>query len=118
MEILWTVLAIFHFIGLASLLGSFLVQMKDIFRGQGKVLPGMFHGALTMIVTALGFFAIGMAGDFELNHMKLGIKFLILLIITALVIVFRKKETAPKWALLTIGGLTLANVIIAVAWHA
>ena len=49
--------------------------------------------------------------------MKLGIKFLILLIITALVIVFRKKETAPKWALFAIGGLTLANVIIAVAWH-
>ncbi|WP_066082197.1 hypothetical protein [Pseudoclavibacter albus] len=117
MEILWSLLTILHFIGLASLLGSFLVQMKDISRGQGKILPGMFHGALTMLVTALGFFAVGMAADYELNHMKLGIKFLILLIITALVIVFRKKETAPKWTLFAIGGLTLANVIIAVAWH-
>lgn len=117
MEILWTVLAIFHFIGLAALLGSFLVQMKDISRGQGKILPGMFHGALTMLVTALGFFGLGAAMGYELNHMKLGIKFLVLVIITALVLVFRKKETAPKWALFAIGGLTVLNVIIAVAWE-
>jgi hypothetical protein len=31
--------------------------------------------------------------------------------------VYRKKAPAPSWALWTIGGLTFANIIVAVAWH-
>jgi hypothetical protein len=33
------------------------------------------------------------------------------------VFVYRKKEPAPSWALWTVGGLTFANIAIAVAWH-
>ena len=41
----------------------------------------------------------------------------VLIVITVLVFVFRKKDPAPSWALWSIGGLTLLNVILAVAWR-
>lgn len=116
MDILRIILVILHFVGLASLLGSFLVQTKDVAQGRGRVLPGMFHGALTMLVTGLALYGVRMAGDGEVNHMKLGIKFLVLVAITVLVLIYRKREVAPSWALWSIGGLTLLNIILAVAW--
>lgn len=117
MDILKIILVILHFVGLASLLGSFLVQVKDVAAGAGKILPGMFHGALTMVVTGILLYGVHMGMHHELNHMKLGIKFLVLAIITVLVLVFRKKERVPAGVLWGIGGLTLLNVVLAVAWH-
>lgn len=118
MELLKVVLVILHFVGLASLLGSFIVQVKEIGRGRGQVLTGMFHGALTMLVTGLGLYGVDMAlADHPLNHMKLGIKFLVLILITVLVLVYRKKEVAPSWVLWAIGGLTFLNVVLAVGWR-
>jgi hypothetical protein len=34
-----------------------------------------------------------------------------------LVFVYRTRKPAPSWALWTVGGLTFANIVIAVAWH-
>ena len=117
MDILKIILVILHFVGLASLLGSFLVQVKEVGQGKGRVLTGMFHGALTMLVTGLALYGVHMGMGHELNHMKLGIKFLVLVVITVLVLMYRKKEVVPSGVLWGIGGLTLLNVILAVAWH-
>ena len=46
--------------------------------------------------------------------MKVGIKLLLLLVITALAWVNRKKESVPVGVWGAIGGLTIANIIIAV----
>jgi hypothetical protein len=76
----------------------------------------MFHGALTQLVT--GLLLVGMAEtlveDEEVNHMKVGLKLLILLVITGLVWANRKKDSIPTGLWAAIGGLTLANVVIAV----
>jgi len=50
MQIVYDLLVILHFIGLASLLGGFLVQMSSAEKG---VNPAMLHGALTQLVTGL-----------------------------------------------------------------
>jgi hypothetical protein len=118
MDILRTILVILHFIGLASLLGGFLVQVKAIAAGRGVVLPAMVHGALTQLVTGVLLVATIQMGDlFELNNLKIGVKLLITIVITVLVFVYRKKSPAPSWALWAIGGLTVANVVVAVAWR-
>lgn len=119
MTILRIVLLILHFVGLASLLGGFLFQMSARVK---KVLPGMFHGALTQLVTGLGLVAVAevrasQIADFEVDHAKIAVKLVIALAITVLVLLGRRKEaiSVPMWV--TIGGLTLLNVVVAVAWR-
>lgn len=117
-EIIRIILVILHFVGLASLLGGFLVQTKAIAGGQGKVVTAMVHGSLTMLVTGLLLVGVIEMGDlFDVNNIKIAVKLVIAIVITALVFVFRKKDPAPSWALWAIGGLTLLNVILAVAWR-
>ncbi len=116
MEFLKIILLIFHFIGLAALLGSVMVQIKDMRAGTARIIPGMIHGAWTMAITGIALYGVNMAIGADVNHMKLGIKFLFVVAALVLVMMYRKRETAPSWAVGTIGGLTLLNVILAVAW--
>lgn len=118
MDVLRIILLILHFVGLAALLGGFLVQMKAIGRGQGQVVPAMVHGALTQLITGLLLvLTIELADLADVNNMKIGVKGVTVVVITVLVFVFRKRKPAPSWALWAIGALTLANVVIAVAWR-
>ena len=115
MDILIGTLLILHFIGLASLLGGFLVQVKDVIADKGKVIAAMFHGALTQLVTGLLLVGlVQMAEPGEINNTKIAVKLVVLIVITVLVILYRKKPFAPAWALWAIGGLTVANIAIAV----
>jgi hypothetical protein len=119
MQILATVLVILHFIGLAFLLGSFLVQVKDIAKGKGRVLRGMVDGSLLQLITGLaltGIYSAGLIEGEEVDNAKIAVKLVVLLVIVALVFVFRKREIAPSWVLWAIGGLTTVNVVLAVAW--
>lgn len=119
MEILVTILVILHFIGLSFLLGAFLVQIKDIAAGKGRILRGMLDGALTQLVTGValvGIYSAGLIEGEEVNNAKITVKLLVLLAILVLVLMYRKREVAPKWALWLIGGLTTLNVVLAVAW--
>src|SRR5690606_16155569 len=84
MDFLYTLLVILHFVGLASLLGGFLVQMKPIGAGKGLINAAMVHGALTQLVTGLLLVTIAELGEGGLNHMKIGIKLAVLIIITVL----------------------------------
>ncbi len=117
MEFLFNVLVVLHFVGLASLLGGFIVQMKSPDKG---VNAAMLHGALTQLVTGVLMVGIIESGSLEddasVNSTKIAVKLVILLIITVLAFIGRRR-VAPQvaiWA--TIGALTLANVVIAVFW--
>lgn len=114
MDFLYTLLVILHFVGLASLLGGFLVQMKAVAKGKGVIHAAMVHGALTQLVTGLLMVGLAEMGDGDVNHMKIGIKLAVLIVITVLVFVYRKKASVPAWVLWAIGALTLTNVVIAV----
>ena len=119
MELLVKILVILLFVGLSYLLGAFLLQIKDIIKGKGRVVRGMLDGAYTQLVTGLaltGIYSAGLVEDEEVNNTKIAVKLSVLVVITVLAIVFRKREVAPSWVLWTIGGLTLLNVVLAVAW--
>ncbi len=118
MDLVHNILLILHFVGLASLLGGFLVQIKPILAGKGTIVAAMFHGALTQLVTGLllvGVIQLGSLGD--VDNAKIGVKLLILIVITVLVIVNRKKSSVSSLVLWAIGALTFANVAIAVLWE-
>jgi hypothetical protein len=113
-------LVILHFLGLASLIGGFLVQISSSPR---VVNNAMLHGALTQLVT--GVLLVGLSyplhdGDPEEwalpDNAKIGVKFVILLVVLGLILANRKKESISTavWGL--IGGLAIANVVIAVLW--
>jgi hypothetical protein len=116
-EFVYNLLVVLHFIGLASLLGGFIVQMKSPEKG---VNPAMFHGALTQLVTGVllvGIASAGLVPGEEVDHAKIAVKLVIVLIITALAFIGRKR-TPPQVGLWgAIGALTLVNVVIAVFWN-
>ncbi len=116
MTIVYNIVVVLHFIGLASLLGGFLVQMKSPDKG---VNPAMLHGALTQLVTGIimqGMLESALIDGVEVNTWKLATKLAITVIVTILAIVGRRK-TPPQVAFWgAIGALTLVNVILAVFW--
>ncbi|MFM2438490.1 MAG: hypothetical protein RLZ55_1309 [Actinomycetota bacterium] len=119
MEFLEHVLVVLHFIGLASLIGGFLVQIKD---SDKVVNNAMFHGALTQLVTGIAL--VGLAypladgnRDEYPDNAKIAVKLVILLVILGLILVNRKKPTISTGLWGAIGGLAIVNVIIAVFWN-
>ncbi len=114
MELLRDTMLILHFIGLASLLGGFLVQMKP----PTKVINmAMVHGVLTQLITGLALVGIAEAGDAEVDHARVAVKLGVTLVVTVLVFLHRKKKTVavPVWGI--IGLLTIANIVVAVMWR-
>lgn len=102
-----------HFVGLASLLGGFLVQMKPKVK---TVNPAMLHGALTQLVTGIALVGVIEGIGDDLNYPKIMVKTAVLLVITALVFVFRSRDKVSTGVWGAIGGLTVLNVVLAVFW--
>lgn len=112
MEFVHHLVLLLHFVGFAALFGGAFVQIKGPKR---MVNPAMFHGALTQLVT--GLILVGLAEmnpDVDVNHVKIGIKLAVLIVITVLVLMGRKRDPLPAGWFWSIGGLTLANAAIAV----
>lgn len=113
MEIVKDVMLVLHFVGLASLLGGFLVQMSSRVK---RVEAAMFHGALTQLVTGLALVGLAQMGDGDVDNVKVAVKLVVLLVITGLVLRFRRAESVSTGVWAAIGGLTLLNVVVAVFW--
>jgi cytochrome bd-type quinol oxidase subunit 2 len=114
-EILFKILVVLHFVGLASLLGGFLVQMST----RPRVINNaMLHGVLTQVVTGIamvGIVSAKLLEDETVDNSKIAIKLLIALFVLGAVLLGRRKpaeEQQPYWA--AAGALTLVNVIVAV----
>lgn len=114
MEFLEHTLVVLHFIGLASLLGGFLVQIKTTPR---VVNSAMVHGIITQLVTGVLLVGLAEADDAAVDHAKVGVKLVVALVVAVLVFANRRREvlTTAAWGL--IGGLTILNIIIAVFWR-
>ena len=105
-----------HIVGIAALLGGFLTQMKAMGRGTARFVPGMLHGALTMLVTGVALVGLNQADHHHINTIKIGVKLDLLIVILGLVYVKRDEEQVEKPLFALVGALTTANVFIAVLW--
>mgnify|MGYP007060835173 CR=1 FL=1 len=115
MDILYSILVVLHLLGWAIVLGGVLANMR-----KPKLAPGVLHGALTALLT--GILLVGVAeatsgGPEEINHMKIGIKLLIALVVTGMAIFGRRNTESVKTGYLGgIAGLVVVNVALAVIW--
>lgn len=117
MDILLKSLIVLHFVGLASLLGGFLTQMKSLAKGTAKIIAAMQHGAWTMLATGLLLVGVHeMGSDEPLNNTKIAVKSIVLTLILVMVVMNRKKESVKAPVFGAIGALTLLNVVLAVFW--
>ncbi|EKX63850.1 hypothetical protein Sipo8835_33480 [Streptomyces ipomoeae] len=116
MDVLIHLFVALHIIGIASLLGGFLTQMKAMSQGTARFVPAMLHGALTMLVTGAVLVGLSQADDQPVNNLKIGIKLALLIVILGLVYVKRDDETVDKPLFGLVGALTTANIFIAVLW--
>ena len=128
MELAKNLTLVAHFIGLAMILGPFFVNMRAHSNfGFGWVLTG----ALLQLVsgTYLTVLAeMGLANDPEesVNHIKIGIKLILGLVIVVVAVIARARlkkipvgySRSKILPLLHISGaLALTNVALAVLWH-
>ncbi|GHH41092.1 hypothetical protein [Streptomyces candidus] len=116
MDVLLHFFVALHIIGIASLLGGFLTQMKAMSAGTARFGPAMLHGALLMLITGMILVGINEAQGHALNHIKIGIKLAILVVILGIVYVKRDEEKAEKGLFAAVGALTTLNVFLAVLW--
>lgn len=115
--IVFGIVLILHFVGLASLLGGVLVQIKDTIAGKGRIVAAMVHGALLQVITGLLLVGFIEMGGGSINNWKIAVKLAIVILITVVVFMYRKKNVAPSWSVWTIGVFTLTNIAIAVLWR-
>ena len=127
MDLVRDITLILHFIGLALIIGPFIVQMRA---HSGYSFGWVLTGASVQLVTGLlltGLAEMRLADDpdMSVNHTKIAVKTVIALVIfvVALLAYRKQKKLASgdnERALLpflhTAGALAIANTVIAVVW--
>jgi hypothetical protein len=131
MEILREILLTLHLVGMAIIVGGYFTVIRS-----PRVMPGMLHGAYLQLITGLLLMGIAEMGDGPVNHMKLGIKLVVAIVVTVFAFIGNKKQkafdasapapeggtaTAVKNPSATMAHLTFAfaiiNVLVAVFIH-
>ncbi len=108
-------LVFFHLLGMATVVGAFLLQLRA---GPGAPLTkGWLHGGALLLVTGVTLQLIEPATDANYNNTKLGIKLLVWLVIGALIVLFTVRRANPRWLPFTLVGLVVVNIGLAVFWH-
>jgi hypothetical protein len=117
-DIVYKLILVLHFVGVAMVLGGFFSQM-------GKNPPLVTHwvrdGALTQIIT--GFALVGIAPNLEggepFDNAAVGVKLVVAVIIAVLALLGMRQEPEkqrPYW--LAAGILAIVNIVVAVFWVA
>ena len=110
-----TVAYVIHLLSVIGILSLLLHQWN---KSPRKLNPGILHSGLTALLA--GIVMVGLHNsvkpDEELNHIKVGIKFIILLVILVLGYTNIKKPELPKNIWLAMLGLTITNIVIA-SWR-
>ena len=108
---------IMYVIHLLSVIGILVLLLLQWNMNPRKLNPGVLHAGLTALIA--GVVMVGLHNsvkpDEELNHTKVGIKLVVLIVILALGYKNVKKPVLPKNVWLTMTGLTVLNIVIASA---
>ncbi len=114
MDFVYPVVVLLHFLGFASVFAGAMMSLR---RAEPGLAPAVFHGAITQLVTGLALVTMLELDpdDPTVNHAKVGVKLALLVVVTVLAVVFRKREM-PKWVAPTILALTVLIAAIAVLW--
>lgn len=112
MNIVYGILVVVHLIGWAMVFGGALANMR-----APQISKGMLHGVLTAIITGILLVGLAEMGDGSVNHVKIGIKLVVALAATAMVILGQREQKKVTTGYLGgVAGLVALNVAIAVLW--
>jgi hypothetical protein len=116
MELLVQVLVFLHLLGLAAVLGGFLLQVRAEPR---RIVPMQWHGILTQLVT--GVLLAGLVpqvDDLEGTsfYPKITVKLVLAVVALVLVTVNRRRDSITTGVWATIGAIELVNMAIAIFW--
>ena len=108
---------IMYVIHLLSVIGILVLLLLQWNKSPRKLNPGVLHGGLAALIAGVVMVGLheSVKPDEELNHTKVGIKFLVLIVILALGYKNVKKPELPKNVWLAMIGLTIFNIAIASA---
>lgn len=113
MEIVFSIVLILHFIGLAGIIGGWLATIKAPHMNKA-----ILHGAILQVVTGLILVGVREMQDADLNHVRVAIKLLIAIAILIVAIIGVRKEARAAGTTATLahvaGALGIVNVAIAV----
>ena len=108
---------IMYVIHLLSVIGILVLLLHQWNKSPRKLNPGVLHAGLAALIAGVVMVGLheSVKPDEELNHTKVGIKFLVLIVILALGYKNVKKPELPKNVWLAMIGLTIFNIAIASA---
>jgi hypothetical protein len=113
METVFNIALGVHILSILGILGLLLSQVQ---KSPRKLNPGIIHAGLTALVA--GIVMVGILPQIEpedpVNHMKIGIKSIVLTAILFLGYKNVKKDVVKTWVWATMLALTVLNIIIAV----
>ena len=103
-------------IHILSILGILGLLLSQVVKSPRKLNPGVIHAGLTALVAGIVMVGIlpQVQPDETVNHTKIGIKAIVLLVILFLAYTNVKKEALRTWVWASMLGLTVLNIIIAV----
>ncbi len=109
-----TVVYLIHILSVIGILTLLILQWN---KNPRKLNPGVMHAGLAALVAGIVMVGLhdSVKPDEPLNHTKVGIKLLVLIVILALGYKNVKKPELSKNVWLTMTGLTILNIIIATA---
>lgn len=117
MSFVYALIVAIHLLGMAAIVGAFFVVLR-----APRFVPAFLYGAITQLVSGLVLVGLresnAVPGEEPLNHLKIGVKLLIALVIAAIAWMERgNRETAKTGMIHAIGGLAVVNVLVAVLWE-
>jgi hypothetical protein len=106
-----------YLIHILSVIGILFLLLSQWNKSPRKLNPGVLHAGLTALLAGIVMVGLhdSVKPDEPLNHTKVGIKLLVLIVILALGYKNVKKPELSKNVWLTMTGLTVLNIIIASA---
>ncbi|CEA07863.1 hypothetical protein BN1051_01188 [Arthrobacter saudimassiliensis] len=116
MDFLHSFLVFLHILGAGLIVGLWIARIKN-----PTVVPGQFHAALLQLVTGILLVGLNEMGDGAVNHMKVGVKLLIALVIAVMAFIgqrrHKKDQPVGKGLANGVGILTVVNVALATMWN-
>ncbi|WP_460541432.1 hypothetical protein [Glycomyces halotolerans] len=112
MEFVELLLRYVHLLGFAAVFGGWLAAWLG---RRYRINAAMLYGIATQLAT--GVVLYGLAGA-DANHAKLGVKFLLALLLAVMIVVpwWKKRKTVAAGHFMAIGLMTLVTVGVAVFW--
>ncbi|THV39681.1 hypothetical protein [Glycomyces buryatensis] len=114
MEFVHLLLRYLHLLGFAAVFGGWLTSWLS---GKFNINAAMLYGIATQLATGIVLYGI-VAADGDADHAKLGVKFLLALMLAVMIAIpwWKKRERVAAGHFWATGGLIAVTAAVAVFW--